>query len=291
MEPTISNQPTVIDIDLPFDRKFTFSDDKEIYKKRIEKKQIKLLKKIPYLRNFLDHDERIFLVTTGCSPTSVLEQLLTGWIFIYLKRSLFVFTNKRIFHIPTKKDFSYRYSIATIQYTDCRSIRMKGSKLVVDYKNGSSETFLYIRRSERKKLKILLTTVSLEGSPGKSPKRTYRCPRCTNELQPDKYVCSKCGLEFKRKDEANKIAIIFPGGGYFYTRHPWLGMGDAFVETALMIGVIFSLVDFINHVTDSGIALFIFSIFLIIEKAISVFHSNHFIKEYIPKEKDVKSFS
>ena len=30
------------------------------------------------------------------------------------------------------------------------------------------------------------------------------------------------------------------------------------------------------------------SIILILEKAVSVFHSNHFIKEFIPKEKNIR---
>ena len=288
MEPTISNQPTVIDSELPCDRTFMFSNHKNVYKKSIEKKQTKLLRKVSYIGDFLEPNERIFLITTGCSPTSMLEQLVTGWMFIYLKRSLFVFTNKRIFHIPTKPDFSYRYSIAQIQYPDCRSIQVKGSRLVVEYKSGVKETFLYIRRSERKKIKLLLNDVSFEGSPGKSLQRIHLCPRCANELEDGKFVCSKCGLEFKDKDKAKQLAILLPGGGYFYTRHPWLGIGDAAVESALIILVVLSIGDVINHTAGGVIILILFSIILILEKAVSVFHSNHFIKEFIPKEKNIR---
>ena len=87
------------------------------------------------------------------------------------------------------------------------------------------------------------------------------------------------------KDEAKKISIIYPGGGYFYTRHPFLGISDATVETILLVLVIVSLIDVINGVEGGGVTLFIFTIVLIIEKLITVYHSNHFIKEYIPKEK------
>jgi len=112
--------------DVPLDRETLFSNHKGDYKKRIEKRQTRLLKNVAFLKNFLKVDERILLITTGCSPTSILEQLLTGWIFIYLKRSLFIFTNKRIFHIPTKRNYSYRNSIAQILYSDCDSIQIKG---------------------------------------------------------------------------------------------------------------------------------------------------------------------
>jgi len=49
--------------------------------------------------------------------------------------------------------------------------------------------------------------------------------------------------------------------------------------------VIVSLIDVTKGI--KGVELFIFGIALVIEKAISVYHANHFIKEFIPKEKDI----
>jgi len=272
---------------LPLDREILFSNHKGTYKKRIEKRQTRLLKNLAFLKNFFKEDERILLITTGCSPASILEQFLTGWIIVYLKRSLFIFTNKRIFHIPTKRNYSYRHSIAHILYPDCDSIQLKGSKLVTVYKNGEKEKFIYIARNERKKIKTLLPTLSFEGHPHEIQKRVHLCPRCTKELEEEKYVCPYCFLEFKEKDKGKKISLIYPGGGYFYTRHPFLGISDSIVETILLILVIVSIINVTKGVKGNGVELFIFGIFLVIEKAISVYHSNHFIKEYIPKEKDI----
>lgn len=291
MKPDSANHAAVLhqedSLDLPFDREILFSNHKGNYKKRIEKRQTKLLKNVAFLKNFLKEDEKILLITTGCSPTPILEQLLTGWIFIYLKRSLFIFTNKRLFHIPTKRNYSYRYSIAHILYPDCDSIQLKGNRLVVGYKNGKKEKFLYIARKEKKKIKALMPTISFEGTPSEIQKRIHLCPRCTKELEEEKYICPHCFLEFKEKDKAKKISLIYPGGGYFYTRHPFLGVSDAIVETILLVLVIVSLIDAIKGVEGSGYELFPFAILLVIEKLISVYHSNHFIKEYIPKEKDI----
>ena len=273
--------------DLPLDREILFSNHKGVYKKRIEKRQTKLLKKIAYLRNFLREEERILLITTGCSPTSFLEQLLTGWIFIYLKRSLLIFTNSRIFHIPTKSNYSYRNSIAQILYSDCKSIQIKRSRLIVEYRNGMKEKFLYIAGKERRKIKTLLPTISFEGPLSKSQKRIHLCPRCTAELDEGKYICENCYLEFKGKGEAKKISIIYPGGGYFYTRHPFLGISDAIVEIILLILVISSLINMVKGVPGSGVNLCIFAILLVIEKALTVYHSNHFVKEFIPKDKEI----
>jgi hypothetical protein len=51
--------------------------------------------------------------------------------------------------------------------------------------------------------------------------------------------------------------------------------------------VIVSLIDVTKGVKGAGVELFIFVIALVIEKAISVYHANHFIKEFITKEKDI----
>lgn len=275
--------------DLPLDRETLFSNHKSKYKKGIEKRQTKLLKKVTFLKKFLQEDEKILLITTGCSPTSLLEQYLTGWIFIYIKRSLLVFTNKRIFHIPTKRDYTYRNSVAQILYPDCDSIQIKGRSLVAKYKTGKEEKFLYIGGSERKKIKTLLPGISFEGVPSKTQERVHLCPNCTKELEEGNYICPGCYLKFKDKDKGKKISLIYPGGGYFYTGHPFLGISDAIVETWLLVLVIFYLVEAINGVEGSGVAFVIFAIVLAIEKAITVYHSNHFIKEYIPVEKEIKT--
>ncbi len=97
---------------LAIDPDILFSNRKGVRKKGIEKRQKKLLAKVTFLKSFLEQDEKIIQVTTGCSPVSLLELFLTGWVVYYLKRSLFVFTNKRTFQVLTKPNFSYRQSIA-----------------------------------------------------------------------------------------------------------------------------------------------------------------------------------
>ncbi len=288
-----TNQPVSFQeqnpVDLPLDRETLFSNHRNVYNKRVEKRQTNLLKKIPFIKNFLQDEEKILLVTTGCSPVSILEQLVTGWIFIYLKRCMFIFTNKRIFHIPTSMSYSCRDSIAQILYTDCKLIRMKGRTLLVEYKNGKTEKFHYVAWREKKKIRTLLETISLEGSPSKALGRVHICPRCIHELEEEKYTCPNCHLEFKNKAEGRTISLIYPGGGYFYTRHPFLGVGDAITETLLLVLVIVSLLNVFKGAKGSAVGLFIFALALAIEKAITVYHSNHFIEEYIPDQKHIRS--
>lgn len=136
---------------LPIDSGIMFSDHKKTRKKRIERRQTGLLGKLSFIEPFLQDNERILLVTTACSPVSFFEQLTTGVIFTYLKRSLLVFTNERIFHIPTKTSYSYRNSIAHLWYADCETMTLGGHVLTVQYKTGEKDRFLYIAVRERKK--------------------------------------------------------------------------------------------------------------------------------------------
>ena len=63
MKSSTANQaldsPQLDALDLPLDREILFSDHKGNYKKRIENRQTKLLKKAPFLKSFLREDEKI----------------------------------------------------------------------------------------------------------------------------------------------------------------------------------------------------------------------------------------
>ncbi|MBN1804925.1 MAG: hypothetical protein JW837_06715 [Sedimentisphaerales bacterium] len=288
IESIMESSDTQYTFDLPVNTDIMFSDHKNIYKKDIENRRRKLLQKASFIKPFLHENETILCITTGCSPAPLIEQFLTGWIIFYLKRSLFIFTNERIFHIPTKHDFSYRNSIAQILYTDCQSITVKGRTLTAEYRNGKKEKFFYIPSGENKKIKNLLRLLAPEGRPGPTMERTHLCPRCTNTLIKDQYVCPTCALEFKDKEQTKKISLLYPGGGYFYTGHPIIGLGDAVTEIYLTLLLLLVSISSLNDIA-SGLPTFIFiTIILTLEKILTVYHSNNFIKEYIPRDRSVE---
>ena len=268
--------------DLPMDDATMFADHKGVYKPGIERKQRKLAEKATFLKAFLEDDEKLFAITTAVSPTSFLEQWTTGLIFAYIKRCLLVFTDRRIFHIPTTMSYDYRQSVAEIRYGDLESIAQKGSRLKIAYKSGTKDLFLYVRRSERKKIRTLLQTVDLGGEPGTAGNRVHLCPKCTVELVPDRFECPGCRKEFKNRARARNLSMWMPGGGYFYTGHPFLGIMDAVVEIILLMVVIWSLIP--SNVSPNGdiATAAIFAILLVLEKAVTVYHANHFVNEYIP---------
>lgn len=269
---------------LPVDRETLFSNHQKIYKKRVEKRQRKLIVKLPFLKPFLKKGEKILLITTGYSPLASIAQYLTGFVFIYLKRSLFVFTNLRILHIPTTPAYRYKGAIAQMAYAGCQSISLNGGTLVVEYgRLGNVETFKGIPISERKKIKALLNKAPISGANSDLAERIHLCPRCGHRLTAGKYICEKCQLKFKSKLLARITSILVPGGGYFYTRHNLIGSLNAVLEIFLLLFIGVTLNDTLNGVQGSlfyGAALS--AIYLII-KIISVIHSNHFIYEFIPR--------
>jgi hypothetical protein len=275
---------------MPVDRDILFSNHKKIYKKRIEKRQRKLIVKLSFLKPFLKTGEKILLVSTGYSPIASLAQYVTGFLFVYLKRSLFVFTNHRIFHVPTTPSYKFKQSLSQIFYAGCQSIELKGGTLVVQYiKSGKIEKFKAIALSERKKIRELLKQRPVSGTKSQVGERFHLCPQCTRSLTVAKYVCESCGLKFKNKILVYILAILFPGGGYFYTRHYLLGLLNAIVEIFLLLYIAVTVEDVLNKVEGSLAYLLVLGAIFVAVKIISVIHSTHFIEEFIPRKKQIQA--
>jgi hypothetical protein len=272
---------------LPVDTATAFTDHKGVYKKRFEKRQVALLKKLGFLASFLEQDEKILFVTAGMSPFTFLEQLFTGWILYQLKRCMFVLTDRRILHIPTKSNLTYRSSIAQILYADCSLLQIKRRYLVAKYQNGKTEKFLGIPGGPRKKITEILKTIPLQGRSSPMLERAHLCPRCTRPLVTGFYTCPHCSLEFKNKVMARRYSVIFPGGGYFYTRHYFMGIMDAIGELLLTMLVIMALVDIIKGQPDSVFAFGFIGVILTGEKLITIHHANSFINEFIPVDRRI----
>jgi hypothetical protein len=278
---------------LPINQATAFSDKKGNFKEGIKKKQLTILKDyVPLLKQFLEPDEEVLLAMRGCSPMTSMEQLTTGSMVYYIKRCTLVVTNRRILHFPAKKDFSPRLSIARVRYGDVEEIKPSPflSRFTVKYKNGSKDTFSNVKESA--KLKSILPDLRLASQqPTTVGKRHHLCPKCNAVLTAGVYVCYSCRLEFKNEARARKLSILYPGGGYFYTDHPFLGAGDAVAETFLIFMVVMGLVNMLSGVPESPDGRFQFIFFgfiLILEKLYSVYHAKHYVKEFIPVEKDIR---
>ncbi len=273
---------------LPVDRDIIFSNHKEIYKKRVEKRQRGLIIRLPFLKPFLAGDEKILLVTTGHSPPTIFEKMGLGWLFVYLKRSLLVFTDRRIFHIPTTPIYRYRNSIAQILYDSCQSIILKGRSLVITYPSQSvTDKFFSISGKEKKKIREILTKLPIGGGGKPAVGRIHLCPQCAAPLFVSRPICQRCQLTFKSGTMATLLAILLPGGGYLYIRQPFLGIVAAILEGLLLIGIGSSLNDMANGVASSTTLFAGTSILYIIVKLAAVVHTRVFIREFVPRPKVV----
>ncbi len=270
---------------LPVNANVAFTDSRGNHKPSLEKRQRRLVKTVLPIEPLLDEDEGILIVTTAVSPTSFLEKLLTGMQIVYANRCLLVFTNKRMFHIPTSRTYKFRNSIAQIEYGACTTFDLTGHKLVIKGQDGPKETFLYIDRRERRKLKSIMEAGLMERLQPRHTRRVHLCPRCGHALKKQEHNCGHCRLEFKSRDKARNLSMLLPGGGYFYTRRPYLGLIGFLVEAVLIFFVVALAIKFANGDTQILPALVILSALLILEKIVTVNHATRYVDEFVPKDK------
>lgn len=270
------------------DREFMFSNHREKYKPRVEKRQRKLITQISFIRPFLEPDETILLVTTGHSPPTVLEKLGIGWLFIYLKRSLLIFTDRRIFHVPTTSTYRYRNSITQIPYASCESIQMKRANLVVEYRDGKgTEKFLSLSSREKKKIRELLKIISFEGPQRGVSRRVHLCPQCAKTMYRSISSCRACGLKFKTGAAATWLAILLPGGGYFYLRQPFLGFVTALLEISAVVLIVISAGSLRDGVSPNFLWLGLGVLMLGLIKPFAVVHARVLAGEFVPRPRTV----
>ncbi len=272
---------------LPIKGEVAFSNAKGKFQEKIKKQQLKQLREhVEELQHVLEEGEEILLASRGASPFTMVEQLTTGaWIY-HIKRCIIVLTDRRILHFPSNYRFKPRDSIAQIRFQDIESFKGK-RRVTFRYKNGTKEIFSQIRNGKRlvQLLKSLVTTSSTRSQHGG---RQHLCPKCVAPLAKDQFTCPRCRFEFKEPGAARLYSIFLPGGGYFYTRHPWMGFGDAITELILIFLTFVFLLDYSMSPEKDPFLLYLglfFGAILFVEKLITVYHAKHFIKEYIPVEK------
>lgn len=277
---------------IPVDCDIMFSNHRNTYKKSIEKRQRKLITKVTFIKPFLESDENVLMLTKGYSSNSLVELILMGWLFNLFRRSIFVVTNKRMFHIPTTIDYSYRYSIAHIVYSRCRTIFLKFGTLNVGCAScNHMDSFTGISRKDRKKIKVVLQTLKFGDDKNRSPHREHLCPRCTTVLTPHEYTCKKCRLEFKSKGWASLLSLLLPGGGYFYIRKIFLGVINAILELAALSGIGIGIYCLIQGDKLGWVYISVSTVLFVIKKIVTIRASTKFISEFIPKLKIVKPFN
>jgi len=275
---------------LPVKGETAFTNARGKFQERLKKKQLKNLKHhVEELQHVLEEGEQILLGCRASSPFTALEQLTTGiWIY-QIKRCLLVLTDRRLLHFPCDYRFRPRNSVAQVRFQDIESFKGK-RRMTFRYKNGVKEAFSQINSGKRlshllKELASASSTSSQHGG------RQHLCPRCVAPIPRERFTCARCRLEFRTPHAARLFSIFLPGGGYFYSRHAWMGLGDAVTELILMFGTFVFLLEYFTNPAALPETLLIglfFGAVLFLEKLVTIYHAGHFIKEYIPV---LKTFS
>ncbi len=272
---------------VPVERDTIFSNHKGVYKNHIEKRQRKLIVKTTFIKFFLHADERILCLTTGYSPVSVKEQVLTGPAFLYFKRAIFVFTDKRILHVPARFNHGSRCAISHIMYADCAALDLKGRSLVVMYKNGTQESFPYIGRKEKRKIGSLLDSIQPKSTTSDGfHRRVFLCPSCTNPVAADTVCCPACQLEFKSRRRAKMRALLIPGGGYFYNHYSTLGFTVGLAEIAIFSYLLSSTMTMRAGLPVNFGIVAVMLCLLAGGKTITAYHAGQLARGLIPESKD-----
>jgi len=273
---------------LPVDRAVCYSNDKGEQSDKVQKQQAKLLAKLgPFVRKFLEPDERILYALPAVAPLSALEQFFTGWHVYYLKACALVFTSKRMLYLPTTTGGKPRQSLAQARYGDIASFTAKGmlnGHLELAYKGGRREKFTIQSFGEWKKLNAFLPKLVPGGEPTDRRDRHFLCPRCAKPLARDVYACPSCRLAFKTPSQALWFALLVPGGGYFLTGHFWFGVQGVLTDLLIFIFVLTTLVA--SHgKTELMAAPFVILVLLALNKLVAVQHVKYFVGQFLPDSK------
>lgn len=280
-----------------------FTNHKGAETKRIRKRVEQTVSKLQeILRQTLEPEEVVLYVAHGQAPVSWFEQFTLGWYVYYVTRTALVFTNRRLLHFDVKRNDDWKRMLRAVNWGDIDEAKIKGllsKNLDLQYRNGKKERYWRHSREDGNKIQLLLEAIFSAGARESTPAQAMAslCPACLAELIPRVYNCSKCGMAFKDEGTMIRRSLAIPGGGYFYTGHWFLGIGDFLVEAYLLVLVILFALFGVGVLVDTPsqpgeapltaewawIAAGIFGAILSLEKILTIHHCKRFVRAFLPK--------
>ncbi len=280
-----------------------FTDDRGREKKSIRKTTEGYLDKLQeILRMTLAPDEAVLYLARCQSPVSVFEQLTLGWYIYYVSSVVVVLTNRRLLHFTVGWKGHWKRMMRAVNWGDLDEAKVSGwlgKNLNLKYKTGKKERFWKLSRMDGNKIKLVLESVFAAGGreSTSAQEMVSLCPQCRAALAPRVYDCPKCGFAFKDERTMARRSWLIPGGGYFYTRNWFLGVGDFIVEAYLLFLVILFALIATGIIPDTPsepgdepltggaawIAAGFVGVLLVIEKLFTIHHCRRFVRNFIPK--------
>ena len=224
-----------------------FTNKKGVEKRWIRKRAEQALEKLQEpLRKILEPDEAVFYVAQANMLPGGFEQLFLGWHATYLARGVLVLTNRRLLHLLVARDCTWKRSMRGARWGDIDEAKNKGllgSRLNIAYRDGKKEVYGLMIWNDSKKTQLLFEALLPQARSETSPAlgMTSYCPECRAALTPSVYECPNCRLQFKDEKTLLKRALLIPGGGFFYTGHPFLGLLHAITDIVVIIIWVYSI--------------------------------------------------
>jgi len=280
-----------------------FTDDRGRERKLIRKPAEEYLEKLQeILRTVLAPDEAVLYLARCQSPVSVFEQITLGWYIYYVSSVVVVFTNRRLIHFTVGWRGRWKRMLRAVSWGDLEEGKIAGwlsKTLNLKYRTGKKEKYWKISRMDGNKIKLVLEAIfSAGGHESTSAQEIVSlCPECRSALTPRVYACPKCATAFKDEETMARRSWLIPGGGYFYTRNWFLGVGDFIVEAYLLILMIFSALFAAGIIVDepnpgeepftggpAWIVAGLLAAVLVVEKLLTLHHCRRFVRNFIPKD-------
>jgi hypothetical protein len=95
-------------------------------------------------------------------------------------------------------------------------------------------------------------------------------------------------LKFKSALLAALLALVFPGGGYFYVRQVSLGLIAGLLELCLAGVIVVTLQDMAGGIQTGALWLALSAVGLIVEKMVAAVHAVLLTNECIPRKKHIE---
>ncbi len=223
-----------------------FTNSKGGEKKGIRKRAEQAIDKLQEpLRKFLEPEEAVLYIARGQIMLAGVERYFLGWHAYYLAPpSMLVLTNRRLLQLFVQSNGTWKRGVRSARWGDMEEAKVKGwlaAKLDIKYRNGKKEVYWGMIRDDSNKIKVLLEALLPSATSETSPALsvTSVCPECRAVLTPSVYECPRCRLTFKDEKQALWRSILIPGGGFFYTGHPFLGLAHFLVEAIVFFAMVF----------------------------------------------------
>ena len=222
-----------------------FTNKKGAEKRGIRKRAEQALEKLQEpLRKILEPDEAVLYVARAQIQPGGFEQFFLGWHATFLAPGVLVLTNRRLLHLLVTRSGTWNKSMRGARWGDIAEAKIKGfvgARLNITYRDGTKEIYWRMIRDDSNKIQLLLETLLLQATGETSPALglTSYCPECRAALTQGVYECPNCRLQFKDEKTALKRALLIPGGGFFYTGHPLLGLLHAITDLVLFFIALF----------------------------------------------------